>query len=522
MSTENDDAEVPVTDAEKPADVEDFDDDADTRADRREKHAGRRRRRKRWTGPRRRWVPVAVLVVVAIGSAALTWLLTTIVEHKQEAKWPFAQVVQLTDTTYDPAVWGENFPIQYEQYKKTIEDTDGDFIKVDPTAEDPREYHTISRIDSETRAKRMWRGYAFAVDYTEPRGHEWALDDQRYTGRTAPRFKQPGTCLNCHASMPEIYDELGNGDRKAGFDAMNAMSYDEAFEHASSSIACIDCHDPKTMELTITRPAFMEGIKQAKAAEGITDYDVNRDATNEEMRTYVCAQCHVEYYFAGEGKTLTFPWSKGLTVYDEMNYYDEVGWTDFTHEESGAPILKAQHPDFETWAQGIHAANGVTCADCHMSYNREGASKVSNHQIMSPMASEDTINSSCLTCHHSSASEMRERVEGIQTRWQSSLNVSFTALDALITDITTAAGNGSATEEQLATARDYQRKAQFIVDYSFSENGRGFHAPAYSISILNQATDWARSGQLALRGVEVQNGVAPAIPEQHLPTGKKK
>lgn len=522
MSTENDDAEVPVTDAEKPADVEDFDDDADTRADRREKHAGRRKRRKRWTGPRRRWVPVAVLVVVAIGSAALTWLLTTIVEHKQEAKWPFAQVVQLTDTTYDPAVWGENFPIQYEQYKKTIEDTDGDFIKVDPTAEDPREYHTISRIDSETRAKRMWRGYAFAVDYTEPRGHEWALDDQRYTGRTAPRFKQPGTCLNCHASMPEIYDELGDGDRKAGFDAMNAMSYDEAFEHASSSIACIDCHDPKTMELTITRPAFMEGIKQAKAAEGITDYDVNRDATNEEMRTYVCAQCHVEYYFAGEGKTLTFPWSKGLTVYDEMNYYDEVGWTDFTHEESGAPILKAQHPDFETWAQGIHAANGVTCADCHMSYNREGASKVSNHQIMSPMASEDTINSSCLTCHHSSASEMRERVEGIQTRWQSSLNVSFTALDALITDITTAAGNGSATEEQLATARDYQRKAQFIVDYSFSENGRGFHAPAYSISILNQATDWARSGQLALRGVEVDNGVAPAIPEQHLPTGKKK
>lgn len=522
MSTENDDAEVPVTDAEKPADVEDFDDDADTRADRREKHAGRRKRRKRWTGPRRRWVPIAVLVVVAIGSAALTWLLTTIVEHKQEAKWPFAQVVQLTDTTYDPAVWGENFPIQYEQYKKTIEDTDGDFIKVDPTAEDPREYHTISRIDSETRAKRMWRGYAFAVDYTEPRGHEWALEDQKNTKRTKPPFKQPGTCLNCHASMPEIYDELGNGDRKAGFDAMNAMTYGEAVEHASSSIACIDCHDPKTMELTITRPAFMEGIKQAKAAEGITDYDVNRDATNEEMRTYVCAQCHVEYYFAGEGKTLTFPWSKGLTVYDEMNYYDEVGWTDFTHEESGAPILKAQHPDFETWAQGIHAANGVTCADCHMSYNREGASKVSNHQIMSPMASEDTINSSCLTCHHSSASEMRERVEGIQTRWQSSLNVSFTALDALITDITTAAGNGSATEEQLATARDYQRKAQFIVDYSFSENGRGFHAPAYSISILNQATDWARSGQLALRGVEVQNGVAPAIPEQHLPTGKKK
>jgi len=363
----------------------------------------------------------------------------------------------------------------------------------------------------------MWRGYAFAVDYTEPRGHEWALEDQKNTKRTKPPFKQPGTCLNCHASMPEIYDELGNGDRKAGFDAMNAMTYGEAVEHASSSIACIDCHDPKTMELTITRPAFMEGIKQAKAAEGITDYDVNRDATNEEMRTYVCAQCHVEYYFAGEGKTLTFPWSKGLTVYDEMSYYDEVGWTDFTHEESGAPILKAQHPDFETWAQGIHAANGVTCADCHMSYNREGASKVSNHQIMSPMANDETINASCLTCHHSTEAEMRQRVEKIQTTWQSSLNVSFTALEGLINDIKAAEANGTATEEQLTLARDYQRKAQFVVDYSFSENGRGFHAPQYSVSMLNQATDWARSGQLALRGVSVENGVPPAIPEKHMP-----
>ncbi|MBW3067964.1 ammonia-forming cytochrome c nitrite reductase subunit c552 [Actinomyces sp. 432] len=471
----------------------------------------------RKAGRAQKWVPALVLVVVAVAAGAVTWMLTTIFEHKQESASPFTEVVELSDTTYDPAIWGQNFPIQYEQYRKTIEDTDGDFIAVTPTAEDPREYHTISRIESETRAQRMWRGYAFAVDYTEPRGHEWALVDQRYTERTDERFNQPGTCLNCHASMPEVYDELGDGDREAGFHAMNAMSYDEAYEHTSSSIACIDCHDPQTMELTITRPAFIDGIRKAKAAEGIADYDVNRDATNQEMRSYVCAQCHVEYYFAGDSKTLTFPWDKGLTVYDAMDYYDEVGWTDFTHEESGAEVLKAQHPDFETWAQGIHAENGVTCADCHMAYSREGAAKVSNHQIMSPMVSDESINASCLTCHHSTAAQMRERVEVIQTRWQGSLNVSFTALDALITDITAADEDGSASADELATARDYQRKAQFVIDYSFSENGRGFHAPAYSISILNQATDWARSGQLALRGVEVDNGIGPAIPEQHLP-----
>ena len=470
-----------------------------------------------WSGPRKRWVPIAVLLFVAVSAACLTWLLTNIFAHKQEANQPFTQVVDLNHQTYDPAVWGQNFPIQYEQYKLTVEDTDGDFVAVTPTAEDPREYHTLSRIDMEPRAQHMWRGYPFAVDYTEPRGHEWALVDQIYTKRTDPQFNQPGTCLNCHASMPEVYDELGNGDRDAGFAALNAMSFDEGVTHATSSIACIDCHDPETMELTITRPAFVEGIRKAKEAEGIKDFDVNEDATNQEMRTYVCAQCHVEYYFAGQEKTLTFPWAKGLTVYDAMAYYDEIGWTDFTHAESGAPALKAQHPDFETWSQGVHAANGVTCADCHMPYQRDGAAKVSNHQIMSPMVSDETINASCLTCHHSTAEEMRTRVEGIQTTWQSTLNVSFTALDALISDITVASTDGSATEEQLAAARDYQRKAQFVVDYSFSENGRGFHASQYSVSILNQATDWARSGQLSLRGVEVTNGEGPAVPEEHLP-----
>lgn len=155
-----------------------------------------------------------------------------------------------------------------------------------------------------------------------------------------------------------------------------------------------------------------------------------------------------------------------------------------------------------------------------MAYQRNGAAKVSNHQIMSPMASDESINASCLTCHHSTEAEMRQRVDNIQTTWQNSLNVSFTALEALINDIKAADANGTATEEQLTLARDYQRKAQFVVDYSFSENGRGFHAPQYSVSMLNQATDWARSGQLALRGVSVDNGKPSAIPEKHSPEKK--
>ena len=471
-----------------------------------------------WSGPRKRWVPVVVLIACMLAAAGLTWLLITIFDHKQEAERPFTEVVELTDQTYDPAVWGRNFPLQYESYLQT-EDSGAQELQPNDNPSDPndpRMFITHSKLEEYPRLVTMWQGYAFSKEYREPRGHQWMLTDQRYVRRIT-EVNQPGTCLNCHASMPEIYAELGNGDQMAGFAAMNKLTYGEAVQHARGPIACIDCHDPQTMQLRITRPAFIAGIRAVKASQGIMDYDVNRDATTQEMRAYVCAQCHVEYYFAPDGNTLTFPWRYGLTAYDAIRYYDEIGWTDFQHAQTGAPVLKAQHPDFDTWSQGIHAANGVTCADCHMAYQRNGAAKVSNHQIMSPMANDETINASCLTCHHSTEAEMRQRVEKIQTTWQSSLNVSFTALEGLINDIKAAEANGTATEEQLTLARDYQRKAQFVVDYSFSENGRGFHAPQYSVSMLNQATDWARSGQLALRGVSVENGVPPAIPEKHMP-----
>ncbi len=461
-----------------------------------------------WTGPRKRWVPIVVLIACMIAAAGLTWLLTTIFAHKQESKHPFTQVVEVTDTTYDPAVWGQNFPLQYEGYAKTGELNQEELVAHEPTETDPRLFVTQSKLETYPRLVNMWQGYAFSVDYREPRGHGFMLEDQQLTRRMT-EFNQPGACLNCHASLPEIVDELGDGDQAAGWAAMNKLPYAEAVQHAGGPIACIDCHDPQTMQLRISRPAFINGIKALKANEGVPNYDVNQDASNQEMRAYVCAQCHVEYYFAGDDKTLTFPWTHGLTVQDAIQYYDEIGWVDFVHTDTGAEVLKAQHPDFETWSQGIHADNGVTCADCHMPYEREGAAKISNHDVTSPMESDASINASCLTCHHSTTEEMRQRVDTIQNRWYEAQDISFGAFDDFITDLSAAVKDGTASEEQLNLARDYQRRASFIIDYTISENSKGFHAPAYSISILNQATDYSRKGQLALRGVDVGSARGP-------------
>lgn len=461
------------------------------------------RKEKLWAGPKARWVPIVVLVLVAVCAAALTWFLTTIFENKQEAKAPFTHVVNVDETTYDAAVWGQNFPREYEGHIATKEmDTDPlKTVEREATDEDPRTRVATSKLELDPRLVTMWQGYAFSVDYRKPRGHEYMLEDQQLTKRTK-EFKQPGACLNCHVSLAPVVDDLGNGDRDAGWAAMNKLPYNEAVQHAKGPIACIDCHEPGTMELRVTRPAFIEGIARYKEnAEGIKDYDVNRDASVQEMRSFVCAQCHVEYYFKGDGNTLTFPWTHGLEATDAIKYYDEMGWNDFEHKLTGANVLKAQHPDFETWSQGIHAANGVTCADCHMAYKRDGAQKITDHQIASPMRTEETINQSCLTCHHTTATEMERRVDKIQERWQGSADVAFDALDALIKDLE--ANKDKAEPADLAKARDFQRWAQFLIDMNVSENSHGFHAPQYQIAMLNQATDYARKGQLALHGIDV-------------------
>ncbi|MGH9603895.1 MAG: ammonia-forming cytochrome c nitrite reductase subunit c552, partial [Terriglobales bacterium] len=356
-------------------------------------------------------------LVAAIAAAVTTGLLVNIFERKQEARNPFYRVVELTDETEDPALWGKNFPLQYDGYKRTVDQVRTRFggseaVPRTPTQADPRSVVAQSRLEEDPRLKTMWAGYAFARDFREERGHAYMLDDQTFTGRQQV-VKQPGTCMHCHASVYVPYRKLGSGDLIQCFAKINQMPYVEARKLVSHPVACIDCHDPGSMQLRVTRPGFLEGIRALKASQGIANYDVNTMATRQEMRAYVCGQCHVEYYFKGPEKRLVYPWAKGLKVDNILAYYDEAQFKDWTHAESGAPMLKAQHPEFELWNQGIHARSGVACADCHMPYKREGALKISDHHVRSPVLN---INRACQTCHKWPEEELKARVETIQER----------------------------------------------------------------------------------------------------------
>jgi len=435
-----------------------------------------------------------VAAAATVGGFVVASLLVSIMEHKAEEKNPFYRVVELDDETEDPEVWGKNFPIQYDGYKRTVDMVRTRFggseaMPRTPDDADPRSIVAQSKIEEDPRLKTMWDGYAFSHDFREERGHAYMLEDQELTKRQefAP---QPGTCIHCHASVYVPYKKAGDGDLIKGFEKMNQMPYAEARKHVSHPVSCIDCHDPATMQLRVTRPGFLEGIKKVKGA----DYDVNRDATHAEMRSFVCGQCHVEYYFSGKEKRLTYPWDKGLKADEILAYYDEVGFKDWTHKETGAPTLKAQHPEFEMWSQGIHARNGVSCADCHMPYTRVGAMKVSDHHIRSPLLN---VNNACQTCHKASEEELIARVETIQTRHTELRDIALDALVDLIHEIGKAKAEG-ATDEQLAEAQKMQRHASFLLDFAEAENSTGFHADQEGARILGKSIDASRKGYVSI------------------------
>ncbi len=444
---------------------------------------------------------ITTVGLTALVTLALSALLVNIFERKQEARNPFVRVVEIDDNTGDPAIWGKNFPLHYDAYKRTVDMErtrygGSEAVPVAPPNATEQVVMTQSKIHEDPRLAAMWAGYAFSVDFREERGHAYMLFDQRSTRRVT-EFNQPGTCLNCHASTYLIYKKLGDGDIMKGFDAMNQLPYVEATKLAEHPVSCIDCHDANTMALRVTRPAFIEGMANYKKSQGIENYDVNTMASAQEMRTFVCGQCHVEYYFKGTEKRLTYPWHKGLKVENMLAYYDEVEFKDWTHKESGAPTLKAQHPEFELYSQGVHARSGVSCADCHMPYKREGGMKISDHHVRSPMLN---INRACQGCHRFPEQEMKDRVEEIQTRFFNARNLAMDALMELITDIK-AAQAGGATDANLKAARDFQRKAQFYLDFVEAENSTGFHAPQEAMRILAESIDFSRKGQNSLKGM---------------------
>ncbi|HME91996.1 MAG TPA: ammonia-forming cytochrome c nitrite reductase subunit c552, partial [Myxococcaceae bacterium] len=484
-------------------------------------------------------------------TALVMALFQNISTRKAEARETSFKVVDLDEQSLDPAPWGKNFPRQFDGFLRTAERTSTTFGGAGP---DPK---PISRLEEDRRLLTIFSGYPFAIDFNRRRGHAYMLSDQRVTGRVT-KAKQSGSCLHCHASNAVAYREVGlkkgapgtldepftsahgQAQLMAGFEAFGKMPWAEAAKLVEHPVGCIDCHDPKTQALRVTKPAFIRAIAALASGDAAVPhlpsiekwrkgdrarpYDPNQDASRQEMRSMACGQCHVEYY-CGPKTTLFFPWNKGLKVeqieayYDEFKFPDGHRFFDWKHPMTGAEVLKAQHPEFETWSQSLHARSGVSCADCHMPYVREGAIKVSDHHVRSPLLN---ISRSCQTCHRFPEEQLKATVDGIQQRHRALMDRAEDALIQLMEGIETARKAGL-TEAALSQVFEFQRKAQWRVDFINAENSMGFHAPQEAARVLGEAIDYSLQGYVALSKLrELANRLnpAPQSPAKAALTGK--
>ncbi len=434
------------------------------------------------------WAGGAILVLVVLAVVLLGLLATSIMERRWESQRPSMVLQPIADWEPDNTVWGRNYPREHESYALTADDTThtkygGSF---------PRDY-----LDEDPLQVILFAGYGFSKDYLQARGHYHAVEDVKKTARIKPDF-MAGTCMTCKSTdVPRLMNEMG----VAEFYASNFYDLKPQINHP---IGCQDCHDPKTMNLRITRPGLREGF----AAMG---RDIDK-ATHQEMRSLVCAQCHVEYYFKKDPKNyLTFPWHKGTGAEGMIAYYDEIDFADYVHPISKTPIVKAQHPDWELFETGVHAYAGLSCADCHMPYKSEGGVKFTNHHVQSPLLD---ISNSCTVCHRWSEKEIRQRVETIQDKVA---KATLDAEDAIVkAHFDIGAGiEAGCSDEQLAPARKLVRHAQFRWDYISASNGMGFHSPQESMRLVGQAANEAQQARLLIARLLAQKGIdaEPTYPD---------
>ncbi|MGB8931919.1 MAG: ammonia-forming cytochrome c nitrite reductase subunit c552 [Anaeromyxobacteraceae bacterium] len=505
-----------------------------------------------------------VFALVALGVAML---LVNIAERKEAAKHAFVKLVEVTESDVDPAKWGNNWPREYDGYKRTAEPTATRYGGAAGASEGQPAPQKAARDPWLTR---IFAGYLFAVDFRDRRGHAFMLFDQENTRRNIPaEAKQSGNCLHCHGSIMPLYRKLGKEAApqataaeqvQAGLVKVSEMSYWDAHKALADlsggkahPVSCVDCHEPQSMELRVTRPAFITGLQKLAASAAdvphlpsidrwrkgarATPYDPNLDATRQEKRAYVCGQCHVEY-FCGKGMTIFFPWGEGLKVEQMERLYDATmvkgkRFKDWTHAETGFELLKAQHPEFEMWSQGIHARSGVTCADCHMPYMREGAQKISDHWVRSPLLQP---NRACASCHPYNDDELKARVLAIQDRHFALMTQAGKAavdmIDAIVAvrrpyDESARAAATAKAKEALGKDADekklaaeikanlltawrevveatpalkeletLQRGAQWRLDLVAAENSMGFHAPQEMARVLGESIDLSRQAQV--------------------------
>ncbi len=389
--------------------------------------------------------------------------------------------------------FAKGFPRQYESWKKTENGTMADMLKEDP------------------RLVVLWAGYGFSKDYNAPRGHMNTITDLRKTLRTgAPTNDKDGpmpmACWSCKSTdVPRLMEEEGYLNFFKG-------KWARAGSQIVNPIGCIDCHDADSPELDrrLSRPYAHNGLMALNV-------DFHK-ATEKDKQTLTCAQCHVEYYFDPTTKEVVLPWTQGSKVEDMEAYFDALEFKDWTHKISKAPMLKAQHPDYELWKEGVHGKNNVSCTDCHSPTMKDKKGVTfTDHQIRSPLAN---MKNTCKTCHTQKEEYLLNMVANYKTKVT---ETKLRAEDLLVKAHLEAgaAWKAGATEAEMKPALTLIRHAQWRWDFSIASHGSFFHAPEETLRILGTSIEKSGKARVELARILAKHGITDPVTVPDLSTKEK-
>ncbi|MBG6248340.1 ammonia-forming nitrite reductase cytochrome c552 subunit [Candidatus Symbiopectobacterium endolongispinus] len=438
-------------------------------------------------------VRISMLIPSLWGMVASLFLLFPV--HEEEAapaKAPAA--VEARNDTFT-----QKHPDQYNSWKATSEQSE----RHNALAEDPNMVI-------------LWAGYPFSRDYNKPRGHAFALTDVRETLRTgAPKNAEDGPLpMACWSyKSPDVARLI----QQEGEDGYFKGKWARGGLEIVNDLDCADCHNTASPEfaqgksvLTLSRPYAARGMASiGKSFEKAGRFD---------QQAMVCGQCHVEYYFSGKDKAVKLPWDNGTKVEDMEKYYDAIAFSDWTNSLSRAPMIKAQHPEYETWSAGIHGKNNVTCIDCHMPKVKNAKGKLyTDHKIGNPF---DSYEQTCTNCHTQDKASM----QGIMAERKAAIrSLKLKAEEQLVHAHfeAKAAWDAGATEAEMQPILTDIRHAQRRWDLAIASHGIHMHAPDEGLRMLGTSLDKAADARTKLVRLLATKGITQEVKLPDISTKEK-
>ena len=335
-----------------------------------------------------------------------------------------------------------------------------------------RNQEIVDYLEQDPYLRNIYEGFGFAKEYGSARGHAYTLEDVNHTARPHPL----ANCLTCKTpNFAKLVQDMGV--------AAYSMDFQEVYDQIKAQgevISCFTCHG---------NSAGNDGELRVTHTYVNTALGANVAAIH--PATLSCGQCHIEYYFTPTDKETMMPYSsvEEMTPEAILAYYDNmvlpdgtVGFSDWTQASTGAKLLKAQHPETETFLTGKHAKM-LNCADCHMPLEEaEDGTVYHSHLLVSPLENE-TLLQSCATCHKDA--DMTKAVRKIQEKVTARETEVGNKLSAMKDALAAAVAAGKKSEEELDAIRKLHREAQWFFDYCYVENSEGAHNSELSMHCLD-------------------------------------